>query len=109
MYLGEPARAAWICAYKSCFCHDSRRAGSLTGRLAFIGKAVWGRLSVDLSAFGGCSGLDFGPGVSGIRSSWLRVERSADDAKLLLYPGREVTNVTPRRHSRRDSVQCSER
>ena len=41
-----------------------RRSGSLTGRLAFMGKAVCGRFSVDLSGFG------WGLGASGIRSSW---------------------------------------
>ncbi len=34
------------------FFPDLRRRGSLTGRLAFIGKAVWGRFSVDLSGLG---------------------------------------------------------
>src|SRR3979490_135086 len=52
MYWGEPARAARIWAYKSCCCHDSRRMGSLGGRLAFMGKAVCGKLSVDFSGLG---------------------------------------------------------
>src|SRR5258708_6995776 len=31
----------------SCCCHAARRIGSLTGRFAFMAKAVWGRFRVD--------------------------------------------------------------
>src|SRR5258707_691426 len=106
MYLGAPARAARIWVYKCCCCHAARRFGSFSGRLAFMGKVVWGRLSVDFNALGAASeafslppmgrlnvpfnalGAGFGssgfpPGTSGIRSSYPD-NRSAVCAKLLL-------------------------
>src|SRR5882757_3529195 len=71
MYLGAPARAARIWAYKCCCCHAARRTGSFCGRLAFIGKVVAGRLSVDFSGLGpGFWSSGFPLGASGIRSSY---------------------------------------
>src|ERR1700734_2541538 len=80
MYLGCPARAVRIWAYKSCSCHVWRRAGSFCGRLAFMGKVVSGRFSVDFSALG--SG--FAWVASGIRSSLFLITDGAVCAKLLL-------------------------
>ena len=55
-------------------------AGSLTGRLAFMGKAVWGRFSVDFSGFGRCFASSgrvlpaFVPRVLGIMLVWCQTQ-----------------------------------
>src|SRR5262245_53574484 len=43
---GAPFRLAWIFLYRSCAAQRASASGSLVGRLAFIGKAVRGRLTV---------------------------------------------------------------
>ena len=61
-------------AVEVCFSQAARRTGSFTGRLAFMGKAVCGRLRVDFSglALGRTRLAQWGSasGASGIRSSW---------------------------------------
>src|ERR1700748_3852510 len=83
MYLGWPARAARIWAYKWLCCHASRRAGSFWGRLAFMGKAVCGRFSVDFSAL--TSG--FAWVTSDIRSSWFLIAKMRFAANLYCSRG----------------------
>src|SRR4051794_35348057 len=46
MYCGRPARDSRICRYRPSFSHRSSIFGSACGRLAFIEKLVFGRLTV---------------------------------------------------------------
>src|SRR6476659_3720320 len=60
-YVGRPARDSRIRLYRPSFSHRSSIFGSVVGRLAFIEKAVFGRLTV-------CFKSTFGESIGGVTS-----------------------------------------